>query len=74
MLNGKRGPKQILQFDIQLPSRLYNLLKDDVYGIVFNAYSTDECPECGAGKKHLGQALDMLLCHACKKVTAIILV
>ena len=34
MLNGKRGPKQILQFDIQLPSRLYNLLKDDVYGIV----------------------------------------
>ena len=33
MLNGKRGPKQILQFDIQLPSTLYNLQRTMCTGL-----------------------------------------
>ena len=73
MKRKRKCQRKVLKFDVQLPSRLYNLLKDDAYGYVYNSYLTDECPECNAGEKHLGQANDFLLCHKCKKVTAIAL-
>ena len=65
--------REIVKCDHLLSSRLYNLLRGEKYGYVFNAYLTDECPECSASKEHLGHSLSFLLCHKCKQVTAVVL-
>ena len=59
----------ILQFDIQLASRLYNLLKDEKYGFIY--VTQNKCPEC-EGEKVGISAEGILLCHVCKRATAII--